>query len=352
MIHRDLFEQLAIERRRKNEEDRKKRIFDPKMRIKGVNFAAIPEQIKEKEERKSLEKERHHLFDLQCSEINQLLERIDLEIKQRKVRELYKLNEFRREQKREDVLTSRVKIDSENPHASNCQSFVGDDLDKAERTKKQHEQMKVWVTQQVWEREEIKRRQKEEELAFKAYQDELIQSLEEIERKKAELIRERNQRDVEHNLKLATFKKERDLEEMEDRYFGHIQIMNNSKLGDLIFETPLSKKRSGQQLVSEYKGMSEQEILEIRNHQLKQKSDREERERKQKEEEYEYAEYQDRVIKIQNLLDLKKQEIVKEQNRLQEQVNDMLRDEYKRRNQKIIESPFQPFFSTFNQSSR
>ena len=38
MIHKDLFDQLAVERRRKNEEDRKKRIFDPKMRIKGVEL--------------------------------------------------------------------------------------------------------------------------------------------------------------------------------------------------------------------------------------------------------------------------------------------------------------------------
>ena len=77
---------------------------------------------------------------------------------------------------------------------------------------------------------------------FKVYQDELLQSIEQIEKKKSEILRERNQRDAEHNLNLAMFKKERDLSEMEYRYFGHIEIMNNSKMGDLIFETPLSKK--------------------------------------------------------------------------------------------------------------
>ena len=76
--------------------------------------------------------------------------------------------------------------------------------------------------------------------------------------------------------------------------------------------------------------MSEGEIFSIRNAQLRQKSERQERERREREEECEYAEYQDRVIQLQNLLDTKKQDLVKEQNRLQDQVNDLLREEYKR----------------------
>ncbi len=292
------------------------------------------------------------MFAEQCHEISQLLDKIDQDIKLRKAKEGHKLNEFRKGQKRDDPLVPRVAIDEINPHVSNCQTFVGNDLEKSQRTKQQHEQMRVWVMDQVWEREENKRKQQEEEKQQKQYLDQLIAALNEIERKKEELAKERARRDVEYNLKLATFKKQTDLDEMQDRLYGHIELMRDSKLGDLIYENPNNIRADGKVIVSEYKGMGEARLMHVRAEQVAQMQRKLAQKQAEKEAELEYAEYEKQVIFMQNLLDEKKAEIQKEQIRMQEQVNDLLKEEFKRRNQKVIESPFQPFFSSFNQSSR
>jgi hypothetical protein len=88
---------------------------------------------------------------------------LDHGIQQQKKEELFKLNEFRKTQKREDVLAPRVILDDGKPHVAGCREFIGDDLDAESRFKKQKEQMRVWIHEQVWEKEQQKKAEKEQE---------------------------------------------------------------------------------------------------------------------------------------------------------------------------------------------
>jgi len=61
-------EQQAIQRRRKMNEERNKRIFDPKVRTIGIDYDALDTQIREKEGQKQMERERNMEYGmLYCS---------------------------------------------------------------------------------------------------------------------------------------------------------------------------------------------------------------------------------------------------------------------------------------------
>ena len=97
------------------------------------------------------------------NQINDFLDKLDSDIQQQKKLELLRLNEYRKTQKREDVLAPRVILDDGKHHVAGCQEFIGDDLDAESRFKKQKEQMRVWIQQQVWEKEQQKKAEKERE---------------------------------------------------------------------------------------------------------------------------------------------------------------------------------------------
>ncbi len=96
-------------------------------------------------------------------DINEFLENLEQGIHNQKKAELLQLNEFRKTQVREDVLAPRVNLDDGKSHVAGCKEFIGNDLDAEGRTKKQKEQMKVWIQQQVWEKEQQKKAEKEHE---------------------------------------------------------------------------------------------------------------------------------------------------------------------------------------------
>jgi hypothetical protein len=91
------------------------------------------------------------------------LDRLQAEFEGYKKRELYKLNDDRKAQYREDVLAPRVVINDGKEHVAGCQTFIGNDLGADQRAKIQKEQMKVWIQEQVFQKEELKREQKHEE---------------------------------------------------------------------------------------------------------------------------------------------------------------------------------------------
>jgi RIB43A len=84
---------------------------------------------------------------------------------------------------------------------------------------------------------------------------------------------------------------------------------------------------SGKVIVSEYKGMSDNEIHNIRQTQISQMAEKKQREAVWKHAELEYAQYEAQVIKMQDLLDQKKKEIEAEQRKMQGNFNDLLREQ-------------------------
>ena len=60
----DVIQRQAIERRKKLDNERKMRIFDPKTRLLGIDVKALEEQIKIKKEQADLEAARENAFSI------------------------------------------------------------------------------------------------------------------------------------------------------------------------------------------------------------------------------------------------------------------------------------------------
>ncbi len=113
--------------------------------------------------------------------------------------------------------------------------------------------------------------------------------------------------------------------------------------------------------------MNHEQTISFRDAQETQRQQKEENIRKHKEQELAYHRYQQEILAFQALLDAKKIEIVKEQNKLQFQLNgmivqtkryflvylfDYLRDEIEKiKEMKQLYEP-QAFFASFNKSTR
>jgi hypothetical protein len=89
---------------------------------------------------------------------------LDENLKQIKTRNLHQLNEDRKNQYRDDPLAPRVIINDGKSHTSGCKEFIGHDLDRPNRVQMQREQMKTWVQEQMYEKSELKRTKKEQEM--------------------------------------------------------------------------------------------------------------------------------------------------------------------------------------------
>ncbi|KAF0973524.1 hypothetical protein FDP41_008228 [Naegleria fowleri] len=241
-------ERLAIERRRMAEEERKKRIFDPKARTMGIDVSGIQSQIEEKEQVKKREQERDLFFDKVALTNVKVANIIEKQHKDAKKQYLKDINEYRQaEQKVEtrrefdlndpDYLkkSKPARIGDNDPtlSISGGQIMHGEDLGIKERVKAQQQQLRTWVSEQVAEKELIKEKeelekklfeQKEMEVQLLAY--ELRQKEQQIKQEKEKLRKEFNieqWNEKEERERLIREKEELDkLEEIQNQLNNHV----------------------------------------------------------------------------------------------------------------------------------
>ncbi|CEM19482.1 unnamed protein product [Vitrella brassicaformis CCMP3155] len=167
-------EAIDVNRRREYEAERKKRIFDPKIRTIGIDKEALDRQVAEKQARKEKERDEERLYAQQTLYYDAVLKRQEIEKRRlkRQVEEegkTFSLTQLRREQRREYDLDDkdRVKKYHEPPEekygASSVQVLAGEDRAAAERKKLQQKQVRDWVAQQKFEKEIIKKAEQDED---------------------------------------------------------------------------------------------------------------------------------------------------------------------------------------------
>lgn len=157
-------EQQAIERRRKLEEERKKRIFDPKTRTMGIETVALEKQIAEKQAEKEAEIAREKGLEAQMLQIDHDLLMRETQINQERTELMREIDEFRLSQQQKQ---SRREWDLNNPQAlkaekparignedprlsvSGAQVFEGEDLQMKQRQRLQAQQQRDWVIEQT-----------------------------------------------------------------------------------------------------------------------------------------------------------------------------------------------------------
>ncbi|KAH0999960.1 hypothetical protein HUJ04_008193 [Dendroctonus ponderosae] len=183
MTEKDRREAAYIERRRIQEEERKKRLFNPRQRLIGIDTQALQAQIEEKKKKELEVKRNDSIFENELKKADQIA--ITLEQKQREEQkklqkeiETFRKNFQKPEDRREfdlndpngikKQLPCRLHDDDPRLGPSSAQKFEGEDLSNEERLKLQKVQIKAWLGQQLIEREQA---EKERKMAEDAYKD-------------------------------------------------------------------------------------------------------------------------------------------------------------------------------------
>ncbi|XP_063703141.1 RIB43A-like with coiled-coils protein 2 [Culicoides brevitarsis] len=174
----DLKEAAMIEQRRKFEEERKKRIFNAKERVIGIDKRDLEQQIAEKERLAQQKAELEQKYLAYQDQVTAVVTEKEREMRLEKQRIQNELNEYRAkfqrpEDRREwDLYDPRGKkkdlparLNDTDPRLtiSSAQKFEGEDLSSEERRKAQIEQQRAWLLQQMREKKEAEEARKEAE---------------------------------------------------------------------------------------------------------------------------------------------------------------------------------------------
>merc|ERR1711939_205701 len=181
--------QLAVERRREAEEERKARLLDPKARMIGIDVESLNRQVEEKRATAAAEAEKDSEADRQTllvAERGMLLERqVELQRRQKACDDAaynhaYQRKQFRREYdlSNPDVLKNDlpVRIGAEDPRlgVGSFQIFHGEDPDYANRVAAQRAQQREWNIAQMAGQEASQQQAAQADRVFAARQQEFL----------------------------------------------------------------------------------------------------------------------------------------------------------------------------------
>ncbi|XP_044748873.1 RIB43A-like with coiled-coils protein 2 [Coccinella septempunctata] len=375
MTERDRKEAAAIERRRRMEDARKKRIFDPKTRLFGIDYEALDRQIAEKKKNDDERKRIEQIMDLQMVKNDEIALAYERKEKQERAKLLQEINSFRQvyqrfEDRREfDIndpnaikkdIPARIHDDDPRLGPSSAQKFEGEDLVSGQRLRIQREQIKAWLDQQMQEKEAALKEQKVAEEAYKAAmvaRDERALQLERMEMECRKRLYEANRR---FNAALAAEKEFERKVQMKQTTEDNFAEIYNTMTSDMMAENPeiaLSNLGPGRKISSQYKGMSREEQEQIRLDQLAQIEEKKKQKAAEKRAEREFDDYLNGTQKTIALMDLDLKRKEKERLKALAEENLKMAEEQKLKTkymEQVVYSnrPTAAFFDQFNKSTR
>ncbi|PRP88785.1 hypothetical protein PROFUN_00253 [Planoprotostelium fungivorum] len=358
-------EAARIERRRKAEEERKARIYDPKYRTKAVDTDAISEQIRLKNEAKEAERQRDLAFDRERERNDQLLETLvqQREQEKRQVNKMYASQNFQNSPKstrREWDLNDPAQIYAPEPEelgVSGLRIFEGEDTLVKDRKERQTEQMRDWIQQQAREKLERTKREKEVENMYEQRLKEINERLLSVEEARHRHKQAEMRAEKEYNKAQAELKKERETNQKIDETMHGLHEMHQTASGDFLTENPNQAYNQGKLVTYAYKGMSPDQLRQIHNDQKRQmemNKAKRDQERTHKQQWDTLAMTQDRMLeqRVQELEAIRREELMKtvEENKrlaaLQKERNRSLNQIYN------TNQPQEGYFNQFNTSAR
>ncbi|XP_068083123.1 RIB43A-like with coiled-coils protein 2 [Anabrus simplex] len=375
MLPQDLKEAAKIERRRKFEEERRGRIFNARNRLIGIDKEALEKQIKEKQLRDQEERKINEAYEIQRikeAELASIIER-RIEEERRKINE--EINRFRAtyqkpETRREfdlydpDALKKAIpcRVHDDDPRCgiSSAQKFEGEDLAGKERAKYQIEQNRAWLEQQIAERRAADEERKAAQIAY----DEAVLAMDkracELDRMEQECRRRLKEAHQQFNKVLAEEQAhERRLEAVRELEDNQAEIYN-FVTGDFLCENrdvALSNLGSKRVIGYLYKGMTQDELQEVRKVQLKQIA---ERKRAEEDEAHMNAQWDEVANGMAQHAFLLERELLEKQREINKQIlgqNKQLsaqQKSYQEYVEKILytNKPTAAYFEQFNTSTR
>jgi RIB43A len=172
---RDLKEAAMIEQSRLREEERKKRFFDEKQRVLGIDCDWLNKQLIEKTRKKEEDDEQERLAAEEMRRNLEIAEARENEMQEQKKKAEIELNQFRKkhQQKKDSSdfdlfdsnglkksLPARVDDNDARLSISGGQMFIGEDLKSQKRHREQQQLQKYWLDQQIAERNTLKANRK------------------------------------------------------------------------------------------------------------------------------------------------------------------------------------------------
>ncbi|XP_055299865.1 RIB43A-like with coiled-coils protein 2 [Sitodiplosis mosellana] len=361
----DLKSVLKCEFRQRQEQARKARIFNPRVRLIGVDKDALDQHVHEKQHQR-LSKYKEELCyaleqDRQTEALNEELNKLAEEKFQAQC-ELneYRSNSQRKEQTREFDLNDPEYLRKMSP--LDGLDWLGEDPDNSHRIRLQREQQKSWLQQQVYEKNQMKRNMSEKQKAIEMdalCKDEQLKQTDQMERKQ----RQKQQADTaRYNLALAREQRAKRMQNRRREEEDNLaEIMNNIS-SDMLTEskdTSVSSSLFGGTRINPtmYRGMTNEQIREIRLEQVRQIDEKLSKMAKMKENDERF----DQTMKARtNLLEAEEHDVRRQKlQTLREQrfMNARLLQELKQKNHHLNEEvykfkPTQEYFEQFNTTTR
>lgn len=331
----DYKEAAAIERRQAMEDERKSRIFNAKTRQIGVDRQAIDQQIFDKKQMEDFEEKRHEAFAADAVRNDKITSMLDKR-QEHDIRALNEaLNEFRSlhqqpSSRREFDLydpdglrkdkPARVHDDDPRCGISSLQKFDGEDLNSKARKKFQNEQANKWFESQMREKNQAKINQDAADKLYELKQRELDERACDLQKAEEDCRRAINMATANYNNALKNEQNERDrLKQQQDLDDKMTEIANNV-FGDILSENPaIAQSAFGPHrvIVDRWKGMSPQQLEDIKRQQDRQRA---ENERLRQEEELRDREFERQAtansraaLLIERELERKRKEIERQQ---------------------------------------
>ncbi|CAG5118410.1 unnamed protein product [Candidula unifasciata] len=371
----DYKEAAAIERRRAMEEERKSRIFNAKVRQIGVDKQALDQQIFDRKQMEDYERRIHEAFAadaLRNDRIASMLEKRqehDIRALNQAIDEFRALHQqpsLRREWDLYDPdalkkdKPARVHDDDPRCGVSSIQKFEGEDLNSKARKKFQNEQARFWHEAQMQEKNQAKQNQDEADRLYDLKQKELDQRAIELQQAEEQCKKAINMANAAYNDALNNEQKERERLKRQQEEDDKMTEIANHVFGDLFTENPAvaqSAFGAHRVIASRWKGMSPQQLEEIRKQQEKQRA---ENERLRQEEELRNREYERQASANARAAELVEREMARRRREIekaQADENRRLAQEQKARidflNREVYTNPpTAAYFMQFNKTTR
>ncbi|XP_005179848.1 RIB43A-like with coiled-coils protein 2 [Musca domestica] len=375
MTQADLNEATKLQKRQQFEEERKKRIFNAKQRLYGLDIPTIERQIAEKNKTRQLEQERERRHEEQTEMMQKIIHAKELEMEKRKRLAESDLNFYRcrfqnKEQRREFDLNDPEGMKKSKPARnaddditlgiSSAQIFLGEDLGHRERQRRQRDQQRAWLDQQIAERKQAENARLQSDRVLQESIQSRDQRLEEMaksERKTRNQILDSIQQ---YNNELARRKRDERLRQQKQKAEDDLAEIYNMLSSDMLTENPnvaQSRTHPNKKIAFMYRGMTPEELKDFRRDQQQQMVERKKHETEQQLMDKQWEQY---ALNMDRELQLKDKEMERRRQKEYAKVleeNDRLAREQKLQkdlNDQIMLSNrvTQEFYDKFNTTTR
>merc|ERR1711998_300306 len=364
--------QLAVERRREAEEERKARLLDPKARMIGIDVDALNRQVEEKRQHAMQEQEKDKESDRQAllvAERGMLLERqVELQRRQKSCDDAaynhaYQRKQFRREYdlSNPDCLKNDlpVRISDEDPRlgVSSAQMLHGEDPDYGYRTNLQKKQQRDWCVAQMQEKEASQMQASQADRVFAARQQEFLSRAIELDNIQQRQYKEKRLVADEFNHAMVVQKKEEERQKLLQDAAEEIEELRCNLDSALLNEIhPPSALGPHRKRKDHYKGMSGDEIVGVYSEQERQRREKSMQKDTLRKEDMDWAAYDSACLRagmaMEREADRRKQEARVKVAEAQKQ-DAKLAETRRRHMDEVFNNEITPdFFSQFGTSAR